>query len=273
MKKSFQLLSAALFALATFVPAQAQEVTVADGTAVGELAPIYGYNFESEVQRNQMQYPAAELAALTNGAEINAMKFYTSTPDEVNALGGVVKVSLANIDEVTPWDVNGYGYVTGDLLDVAVTTVAATVTPTAEDGVWTITFDAPFTYTGMGLLIDVETVERGDWNDTGFYGKEMGAIYVMSTYGYAGSKKGQTILPKVTFVCGGEEPQPTFEMGDVNHSGGVDIEDVTALINRVLGSTPENFFPEQANCTGDAEGSIDIEDVTALINRVLNGVW
>jgi hypothetical protein len=274
MKKSFKLLSAALFALAAFMPVQAQTmVTVADGTAVGEYAPVYGYNFESEVQHNQMQYPAAELAEMANGAEINAMKFYTSTPDEVNALGGVVKVSLANIDDVTPWPLNGYGYVTGDLLDVAVTTVAATVTPAAEDGVWTITFDAPFTYTGKALLIDVETVERGDWKDTGFYGKEMGDIYVMSTYGYAGSKKGQTILPKVTFVCGGGEPQPTYELGDVDHSGGVDIEDVTILINKVLGNSPATYFPEQANCNGDAEGMVDIEDVTILINRVLTGAW
>jgi hypothetical protein len=67
--------------------------------------------------------------------------------------------------------------------------------------------------------------------------------------------------------------EPAFELGDVNHSYGVDIEDVTLLINKVLGSTPDNFFPEQANCNGDAAGSIDIEDVTALINRVLSGTW
>ena len=64
-----------------------------------------------------------------------------------------------------------------------------------------------------------------------------------------------------------------WELGDVNHSRGVDIEDVTILINRVLGNTTEVFFPNQANCTLDEAGSIDIEDVTALINRVLNGSW
>ena len=275
MKKSFKLLSAALFALAAFMPVQAQTmVTVADGTEVGEFAPIYGYNFESEQQHNQMQYPAAEMAAMTNGAEIKAMMFYTSTPDAVNALGGVVKVSLANMIDVTPWETNGYGYVTGDLLAIDVTTVAATVTPTAEDGVWTINFDDAFTYTGNALLIDVETVERGQWIDTGFYGKAMDAIYVMSTYGYAGTKKGQKILPKVTFVCaGGDVPQPVYELGDVDHSTGVDIEDVTILINKVLGNPTEVYFPEQANCNGDEQGIVDIEDVTALINRVLTGAW
>ena len=64
-----------------------------------------------------------------------------------------------------------------------------------------------------------------------------------------------------------------WELGDVDHSRGVDIEDVTILINKVLGNTPEVFFPNQANCTLDETGTIDIEDVTALINRVLNGAW
>ena len=87
-------------------------------------------------------------------------------------------------------------------------------------------------------------------------------------------KKGQKILPKVTFVCaGGDVPQPTYELGDVDHSGGVDIEDVTILINKVLGNSPATYFPEQANCNGDAEGMVDIEDVTILINRVLTGAW
>ena len=64
-----------------------------------------------------------------------------------------------------------------------------------------------------------------------------------------------------------------WELGDVNHSRGVDIEDVTLLINRVLGNPAEVFFPNQANCTLDEGGTIDIEDVTALITRVLNGSW
>ena len=64
-----------------------------------------------------------------------------------------------------------------------------------------------------------------------------------------------------------------WELGDVDHSKGVDIEDVTILINRVLGNPTDVFFVNQANCTLDEAGSIDIEDVTALINRVLNGAW
>ena len=202
MKKFFAFIAVAALAFA----AQAAEWTAADGTATGEYAPVYGYNFENP-QHIQMQYPAAELTGIAAGSEITAVKFYTSTPDEVNALGGSVTVSLANMDDVTPWTPDAWGGVSGDLLDVEVTAVA-TVTPAADaDGVWTITFTAPFTYTGGALLVDVQTVE-GAWENTAFYGKGMGAYYVFCTYGYAGSKKGQTLLPKATFTyeAGGEEP-------------------------------------------------------------------
>jgi hypothetical protein len=57
-----------------------------------------------------------------------------------------------------------------------------------------------------------------------------------------------------------------YQSGDVNHDGTVDIDDVTALINYVLGS-PGDSCPICANINGD--NSIDIDDVTALINKVL----
>lgn len=64
---------------------------------------------------------------------------------------------------------------------------------------------------------------------------------------------------------------PEFDLGDVDHNGSVDIEDVTLLISYVLGNNPDGFFADVANC--DGEGAIDISDITALINRVLNGYW
>ena len=54
--------------------------------------------------------------------------------------------------------------------------------------------------------------------------------------------------------------------GDVNHDGVIDVDDVTKLINVVLGYASD-FCPVCANVTGD--GNIDIDDVTALINKVL----
>ena len=212
MKKFFALFAVAAVAFA----AQATEWTAADGTAAVEYAPVYGYNFETD-QHNQMQYPAAELTGMAAGTEITALKFYTSTIDLVNQLGGTVTVSLANIDAVTAWSPDAWGGISGDLLDVAVTAVA-TVTPAAdEDGVWTITFNAPFTYTGGALLIDVQSV-AGDYKDTYFYGKEMGSYLIMSTYGWAGSTKGDTKLPKATFVYdgGGSQVDGVANLSEAN---------------------------------------------------------
>ena len=59
-----------------------------------------------------------------------------------------------------------------------------------------------------------------------------------------------------------------YQRGDVNHDGIIDINDVTATIDRVLGKTPEGYF-----CTVCADvfedNIIDIDDVTALIDIVL----
>ena len=60
---------------------------------------------------------------------------------------------------------------------------------------------------------------------------------------------------------------PAYSMGDVNHDGHVDIDDITALIARVLGDNTGEFYEDVANI--DGQGGIDIDDVTALISIVL----
>lgn len=71
----------------------------------------------------------------------------------------------------------------------------------------------------------------------------------------------------------GEYDEPTSVRGDVNKDGDVDINDVTRLIDIVLGQTVEHD-PVAADCNIEGgNGSIDINDVTALISRVLLGTW
>ena len=59
----------------------------------------------------------------------------------------------------------------------------------------------------------------------------------------------------------------TFELGDVNHDGDVNIADVTLLIDMLLGSG-EGGCEICANVNGDDE--VNIADVTALIDLLLN---
>jgi len=60
-----------------------------------------------------------------------------------------------------------------------------------------------------------------------------------------------------------------WELGDVNHDGIVDVNDVTKLITRVLATGKiDDCFDSEADLNGD--GIIDVNDVTALINLVLS---
>ena len=62
-------------------------------------------------------------------------------------------------------------------------------------------------------------------------------------------------------------PQP-YILGDVNGDGSVNIADVTALIDYLLGSAG-NVNVDAADVNGD--GAINIADVTALIDKLLGG--
>ena len=63
------------------------------------------------------------------------------------------------------------------------------------------------------------------------------------------------------------EEQGNHKLGDVNHDGLVDIDDVTILISCVLGNSTQDCCPICGNV--DGTGGLDIEDVTALISIVL----
>lgn len=54
-------------------------------------------------------------------------------------------------------------------------------------------------------------------------------------------------------------------LGDVDANGTVDVSDVTALINQILGGG--NY--DTARCDIDGNGKVDVSDVTNLINLIL----
>ena len=57
-------------------------------------------------------------------------------------------------------------------------------------------------------------------------------------------------------------------IGDVNCDGGVNISDVTALIDHLLGDTPTSFDIDAADVNRD--GGVNISDVTTLIDMLLS---
>ena len=75
------------------------------------------------------------------------------------------------------------------------------------------------------------------------------------------------LIPYEGYVIPGST---SYDLGDVNHDGDVDVNDVTTMISYILGDNPTPFYIEQANVDGDGEGAIDVGDVTALIAIILN---
>ena len=57
------------------------------------------------------------------------------------------------------------------------------------------------------------------------------------------------------------------EHGDANMDGFTDIDDVTAVINHILGDDVNSFKTDNADLNGD--GTIDIDDITVLIGNIL----
>ena len=66
---------------------------------------------------------------------------------------------------------------------------------------------------------------------------------------------------------------PTVDRGNVNGVGGVDMDDLTALINYLLDPTSTINFDNAAVCNSMDSNLVDMDDLTALINYLLTETW
>ena len=122
----------------------------------------------------------------------------------------------------------------------------------------------PF-YALLQLTVESELI-GGGMSDDDAWGPAMAPAYILvattriddNTYTFVMPASNVKVVAIYSFAA--ERP------GDVNHDGYIDIEDVTCLINFVMGN-------ESVICVtcGDVNGSgnIDIEDVTTLIDIIL----
>ena len=92
MKKSFKLFAAALFALTSFVSAQAVEVlTVCDASNTSNYVPFWNLDFQSTMH-SQLIYPADMLTDMA-GQQINSVVFYLKD-NGLYADGGMLVVKM-----------------------------------------------------------------------------------------------------------------------------------------------------------------------------------
>ena len=76
----------------------------------------------------------------------------------------------------------------------------------------------------------------------------------------------QSIWSNIEYVTLKEGP--AVLIGDVNSDGEVNVGDLSALINYLLGYTPQGFDEEAADINGDNE--INVGDISTLVNMLLN---
>ena len=191
MQKHLQKL---LLLLAFLLPwvANAQTLTVANGTATNTYVPIYGY-YCDEDQHNQMVYPSSMLTDLS-GSFITSLTFYQSQAAS-SGWGTTVTIKLKEITDSTLSDL---------VSNAGATTVwTGTVNGTTATQVFNLT--TPYFYQGGNLLVDITTT-ASTYSENYWYGisRSNGSVWV---YGYSPLNEiydgddgaVESFLPKVTF--------------------------------------------------------------------------
>ena len=111
--------------------------------------------------------------------------------------------------------------------------------------------DNPYTRS-VGFALN--TSDKYFWRPTSSYPISAGHAYLLLTSNQAGS------TTKITI----DRWQQGLK-GDVNGDGVVNVSDVTALINKILGTASYS----DSVCDIDGNGTVNVSDVTALINLIL----
>jgi len=65
-----------------------------------------------------------------------------------------------------------------------------------------------------------------------------------------------------------EEMSSSYKLGDANNDQAVDVADVVAIVNKILGEPGADFNETDADVNGD--GKIDVDDVVAVVNIILD---
>ena len=194
MKKIFKLMSAALMALAMFVPAQAAELTVYDGSTYGvsynEYVPIYGYYYDTNNFATQIIYPATQIEAM-QGSSITSLKFYVGNEDGNALNGGVVGISVG-VTELSQFP--GYSPA---LIENLTEVAEITMTPGETEVV--VNFNEPFSYEGGNLVIEATVKEASGYASMYFLGEEVEYNASMYRLPASGSAYAQAFGPKTTF--------------------------------------------------------------------------
>ena len=196
------------------MPVTGNKLTVYDSNAISNSSiPFYGSNMNNYT-RNEMLYPAAELADMS-GADITSLTFYKTDENTESWGAASFKIYLM---EVSNSALTAYIGMTG-----ATVVYEGSVDATGGERPVTINFTTPYRYNGGNLLVGVYQTVKGSESIAAFYcqlvsGASSGSYASQDAASAPFSQ--QDGLPKTTFTY---KPAPfDYEFTDVatDHGSG-----------------------------------------------------
>ena len=269
MKQRILSLLVALLALTTGAWADDDyELTVHDSKAISNSSiPFYG-SYMNNYTRNEMIYPAAELAVMS-GADITSLTFYKT--DDITESWGAASFKIY-LMEVSNSTLSAYIGMTG-----ATVVYEGSVDATGGERPVTINFTTPYRYNGGNLLVGVYQTVKGSASIAAFCGQlGFDASSGTSSGSYDSQDAAsapfsqQDFLPKTTFTY---KPAPfdyelTVEASD--HGSGqvkffIDGKEVEGAYETDEGKTVT------VKVTPDEGWVVDAFEVTAEVYRYWEG--
>lgn len=192
-KKIYLKLLMSLLLTALSVPlAQAEEVTICNGTETNAFLPIGGFYLDLTCY-NQVIYPESTLN-LSSGDEITSITFYTNASFTLNTTFEFY-IGETDATTISSSDVEANK---NSMVKVYTGTLASQA---SNDGGYeiTINFTTPYSYEGRNLLLGMYKTDGTEYTSSSFANYGVSAASGSSYYYCGGSYNGQaSFLPKAT---------------------------------------------------------------------------
>jgi len=185
-------------AVISFVPTDALELIVNDGTTTGSYLPFYGLYCDEQNQHGQFIIPAEDLAGI-NGDSITQLTFFSSSAN-VSWGNASFKVYMGEVENTT----------LSDFYADELTLVMDESSLSVSSGEMEVVLDAPYKYQGGNLLIDFTEITTGSYTSLSWYGVSADAGAGYSSYGNSLSVGQRNFLPKmkINYAKSSDVPGP-----------------------------------------------------------------
>ena len=262
-------------------------VTANEPKTVTVRAYAYGYeendplgNSEvvtKEIVFNEIPVPGDKYELVTDSTQIAADNEYVlvyTKGDVVKAMGGPAQTTGAPFRSAVDAGVTEFTLEDGVVTLMSTTTVTPFVLVTAKENRFYIKIDGKnYLYWSAGnsvesgndgdemlLTLDadgnIQIQDYSAWEARYLQYNESSPRYAF----YKGTQKNAKLYVKME--------APAGMPGDANNDGKVDVNDVTTVINYILGKNPDPFNFDNANINGD--DAVDVMDVTLIIDIILH---